>query len=157
MFLVGLFLAVASIFVVSVASRKAHADEASFTDNGNGTVTDTKKGLVWQKEDEGTERDWKDAAAYCKGLKLAGHSDWRLPDKKELVSLWYGAGSKEDMKEKFFPGMKSSFYWTSMATSTSENYAKNVGLYAWSLNFADGRASNDKQEGTNIVRCVRNN
>ncbi len=59
----------------------------AFTDNGNGTVTDRMSGLTWQKRDDGRTRNWRDALAYCQGLSLAGHGDWRLPNVKELQSI----------------------------------------------------------------------
>ncbi len=33
----------------------------SFTDNGNGTVTDNNTGLMWQKQDDGTDYNWYQA------------------------------------------------------------------------------------------------
>lgn len=58
-----------------------------FRDNGNGTVTDRATGLMWQKSDSGKGMDWQAALAYAEGLTLAGHTDWRLPNAKELQSL----------------------------------------------------------------------
>lgn len=59
----------------------------SFVDNGDGTITDTATGLMWQTTDDGTTRDWEEALAYCEDLSFAGHDDWRLPTVKELQSL----------------------------------------------------------------------
>lgn len=58
-----------------------------FTDNGDGTVTDNATGLMWQKADDGTSRDWENALSYAENLTLAGYSDWRLPNAKELQSI----------------------------------------------------------------------
>ncbi|WP_376877871.1 DUF1566 domain-containing protein [Albirhodobacter sp. R86504] len=58
-----------------------------FTDNGDGTVTDTATGLMWQQSDDGTRREWADAMAYCEALDLGGHGDWHLPDSKALQSI----------------------------------------------------------------------
>jgi hypothetical protein len=67
---------------------------AGFIDNSDGTVLDSRTGLMWeQKTDDGGVRDkdntytWKDALAYCENLTLGGHDDWRLPTIKELSSL----------------------------------------------------------------------
>ena len=49
-----------------------------FIDNGDGTVTDTITGLMWQKSDGG-EMTIENARTYCSTLTLAGYSDWRLP------------------------------------------------------------------------------
>lgn len=58
-----------------------------FTDNGDGTVTDAATGLMWVKADSGTAMTWQNALAYAEGLTTAGHTDWRLPNVKELHSL----------------------------------------------------------------------
>ena len=59
----------------------------NFIDNGDGTISDTKTGLMWQKADDGTLRKWKDALGYADTLTLALHNDWRLPNAKELQSI----------------------------------------------------------------------
>ena len=55
--------------------------------NGDGTVTDTATGLMWQQADSGRGMNWQGALAYAEGLALAGHTDWRLPNAKELQSI----------------------------------------------------------------------
>ena len=60
--------------------------EPSYTDNGNGTITDNVTGLVWQKE-MGSKMTCKDAAVKADTMVLGGKSDWRVPSLKELFSL----------------------------------------------------------------------
>ena len=72
-------------------------NEFRFVDNGDGTVTDHCTGLVWQQDTEDTNGDgsigdedrltWGEALRYCDRLDFAGHSDWRLPNVTELVSI----------------------------------------------------------------------
>lgn len=57
----------------------------SYTDNGDGTITDNVTGLVWQKEF--SVMSYNEAMAAAKSLTLAGKSDWRLPSIKEAYSL----------------------------------------------------------------------
>ena len=59
----------------------------NFIDNGDGTVSDLATGLMWQKADDGSRRDWRESLDYAEGLKLASHEDWRLPNAKELQSI----------------------------------------------------------------------
>jgi len=59
----------------------------SYTDNGDGTITDNLTGLMWQKIPVDKNMTWKEAKKYCAKLKLAGHKDWRMPSIKELYSI----------------------------------------------------------------------
>jgi hypothetical protein len=53
--------------------------ENRFVDNGDGTVTDTERHLMWQKADSGKEITFEEALKYCGTLRLGGFTDWRLP------------------------------------------------------------------------------
>jgi hypothetical protein len=57
--------------------------EEKFVDNGDGTVTDTRRKIMWQKGDNGKEVTFQEAQEYCKTLRLGGHGDWRLPKPEE--------------------------------------------------------------------------
>ena len=71
----------------------------SYTDNGDGTITDNNTGLMWEKKsvddsihDVNTVYTWDNAfAVHIAGLNasggFAGHTDWRLPNVKELQSI----------------------------------------------------------------------
>jgi len=58
-----------------------------FHDNGDGTITDRATGLTWMKADSGRGMDWPSALEYAENMEFAGHSDWRLPNAKELQSI----------------------------------------------------------------------
>ena len=61
-----------------------------FTGNGNGTVTDNATGLMWSQNDSGTGMNWEEALAWVEQRNAEnhlGHSDWRLPNAKEMQSL----------------------------------------------------------------------
>jgi len=62
----------------------------SFVNNGNGTITDQATGLMWSQVDSGVGYDWPGALAWVQAKNTAnylGHSDWRLPNAKELQSI----------------------------------------------------------------------
>ena len=62
----------------------------SFTDNGDGTVSDASTGLMWSQGDSVTGMTWQAALAWVQTKNAAnylGHNDWRLPNAKELHSL----------------------------------------------------------------------
>lgn len=73
-------------FVRYVRGNPAYGQN-DYKDNGDGTVTDRATGLMWTKGDSAKGMTWKDALAYASSLRLAGHSDWRLPNAKELQSI----------------------------------------------------------------------
>ena len=58
-----------------------------FHDNGDGTISDNATGLMWMQDDNGEGVNWEDALSYAESFEYAGHSDWRLPDAKELQSI----------------------------------------------------------------------
>lgn len=58
-----------------------------FTDNGDGSISDNITGLIWQKITSGSPITWEQALSDAENLSLAGVSDWRLPNIKELQSL----------------------------------------------------------------------
>jgi hypothetical protein len=65
--------------------------EARFVENGDGTVTDTETGLMWQRDPAPERMTWPEAQRYIQQLnesRFAGYADWRLPENEALVSLF---------------------------------------------------------------------
>jgi len=118
------------------------------TDNGDGTVTDNKARLVWQKADDDQRRNWSDAVKYAKSLSLAGRSDWRLPSDKELVSLWNNAGSSDEARKTYFPSMKPKGHWSSTTNPRGSDEA-------YVIVFDRGGVFSDMKTEDYYVRCVR--
>jgi hypothetical protein len=58
----------------------------NFYDMGNGTIADKATGLTWMHDDAGPFT-WEEALDYAANFEFDGHSDWRLPNAKELQSL----------------------------------------------------------------------
>jgi hypothetical protein len=68
----------------------------SYTNNGDGTITDNITALMWQQSpdtdgdgniDADDKLTYDEAVAGASTLNLGGHTDWRLPTIKELYSL----------------------------------------------------------------------
>ncbi|MHC4202098.1 MAG: Lcl C-terminal domain-containing protein, partial [Planctomycetota bacterium] len=143
----------------------------SYRDNGDGTVTDRHTGLVWQKTPDFRMRLWEEAAAYAKGLALAGHDDWRLPTIKELFSIVDFRGNQHtkmpyiDTKAFDFRypdvsegvrGMDAQYWSSNLYVGTTMRADRS----AFGFNFADGRikcypVAGGRKRARKYVRCVR--
>ena len=133
---------------------------APYTDNGNGTVTDSATGLVWQKCSNGqnatscsgsaSNLTWSSAISYCEGLTLGGRSDWRLPNINELGSIIdYTKSSAPTIDSTAFPNTQSSYYWSSSTYAQSTSYE-----YAWGVYFSSGGVYGLYKPSSYYVRCV---
>jgi hypothetical protein len=58
-----------------------------FIDNGDGTITDDLTGLMWQKQPTTSTKLFDKAMDYANDLSFATYTDWRVPNRKELMSL----------------------------------------------------------------------
>jgi len=151
----------------------------SYTDNGDGTVTDNQTGLTWEKKsDDGSIHDkdnaytWSDAfSVFIAGLNtanFAGHNDWRLPNRFELETLLDLEETNPPVDLTFFSnncGANSSGnpgclvtncsctaplgYWSSTTVLPTPRFAWNVFFYLGGVNF------DDKSSTMNPVRAVR--
>lgn len=119
----------------------------SLTDNGNGTVTDSGTRLIWQ-QGESSAMTWETVLAYCEGLTLAGQTDWRLPNIKELSSLVDNAKSFPAINTVFFPNATSSSYWSSTSSAVDA-------LYSWIVSFYYGKTVVNVKTVSSYGRCVR--
>ncbi|MEK6589760.1 MAG: DUF1566 domain-containing protein [Nitrospinota bacterium] len=142
-----IFLNMAAVLLVMVFYN-ADASGGSFTDNGDGTVTDKDTGLMWQKEDDGATKTWESAITFCEGLSFGGYTDWRLPNIKELESITDDTKSSPAIDSTYFINTNSSDYWSSTTTAESKSNA-------WHVNFYSGSVSSSYKSNDYYVRCVR--
>ena len=119
-------------------------------DNGNGTVTDEATGLIWQQETiPNNTMSWRQALSYCERLNLGGHTDWRLPTIKELISLVDYRRHNPAIDTAYFPtAVVSSLYWS------STTYASDT-LLAWGVYFYNGHDYMNYKNVSLYVRAVR--
>jgi hypothetical protein len=89
----------------------------SFSDNGDGTVTDNVTGLMWEKAVSDRPLTWEESLRRCEDLELGGHDDWRLPSINELQSLvTYGRGGHAHIDYLLFDtptGQNTRTFWSS--------------------------------------------
>lgn len=116
----------------------------SYTDNGNGTVTDNNTGLMWQKQDDGALRTWDVAGSYCASLGTG----WRLPTKKELISIVNFGAYNPSIDTTYFLATKSMGYWS----STTGPYAP---AGAWVIDFKAGAVDYYGPDNGLYVRCTK--
>ena len=141
------------------------AASVPFVDNQNGTLTDTKSGLMWQKGDSYHELkkglNWYDALDYVmkkNGEKFAGFNDWRLPTMEELKTMWdpnLPLRSKDDeaigLPAKFSGG-GSYYLWT--ADERDLDFAWYFGL-GQKEDYFNLKDSGDLEQGAKLVRNIK--
>lgn len=146
--------------------------ERTFTDNGDGTITDHKTGLMWEKlSDDGSIHDYDDNTytwlnAFTAKIgtlntsSFAGHSDWRLPNLNELETLRnleesgpatfavFDAGCTAGCTVITCSCTSSDVYWSSSSYELGPTNA-------WGVFFEDGDTSPSEKTTANYVRAVR--
>ena len=115
-----------------------------FEDNGDGTITDHLTSLIWLKHANCTGRmTWNEALNYCNNLASgscglgddSSAGDWRLPNRKELLSLIDYARCGPALPQGHpFDNVQSSVYWSA---TTLANYTP----YAWIVRMDYGHVS----------------
>jgi hypothetical protein len=138
----------------------------SYTDNGDGTITDNTTGLMWVKSgyaDTDTtpattytadtswrKYTWADALSYCDRLDYAGYTDWRLPNIYELYSIClleptHGAPF---IDTTVFTNTNSSYYWSGTTYPSLTTLA--LGVF-----FNAGPVNGNNKTNSYYVRPVR--
>ena len=124
--------------------RKPEEDYEIRNIGGQEVVFDPSSNLLWQKGSEQVE-DWKSALAYCHDLEYAGYTDWRLPNKNELITI---VDYSKVNPASSFPGITSDTLISStfaVAYGGAEN--------AIAVQMESGRVTEYYEEIS--VRCVR--
>jgi len=138
---------------------------SAFVDNGDGTVTHNLTGLTWAKCADGKSGascdvgflqsvGWQNALARVVAANAAnylGHSDWRMPNIKELESIVENCGLNPAINKVVFPGVAqdlSSQYWSS--TLDVQTAGK-----VWYVLFGEGATSTNFGGSPFALRLVR--
>ena len=73
--------------------RKVIGKDGRFIAYNDGTVMDTRTGLMWAAKDNGSDINWQGAKSYCENYRGGGYTDWRMPTQDELAGLYDKAES----------------------------------------------------------------
>jgi hypothetical protein len=84
-------------------------NKPSYTDNGDGTITDNITGLIWQ-QGPGEKMNWETAVTNLDDFKLAGYDDWRIPTIKELYSLVEFSGKTGTSSDTSTPYVDTNYF-----------------------------------------------
>lgn len=132
----------------------------TYSDNGDGTVTDPTTGLTWMRCSMGQTwtgstctgtaiyYTWNQANALTGTVSFAGNSDWRLPNIRELQTIVDGLTSNPAIDWVVFPATPIALFWSASA---------HAGLsgYAWFVDFGDGYGNYSTKPNVLRVRLVR--
>lgn len=126
--------------------------DSRFTDNGNGTISDSGTGLMWQKCQLGLsgsncdsgnaiQYTWQQALEQADSSSVAGYSDWRLPNHKELLSIVEQRCFLPSINTTYFPNTSRSYFWSASPSAVGSSRAWYVGFYygySFSVNRVGG-------------------
>ena len=121
----------------------------SFTDNGDGTVTDDVTQLMWQRDADPGTFTLPQALGFCQMAATGGYHDWRLPSQIELLSLVdYAAPTGGPAIDAPLAASTAGRYWSATANQAST-------MYVWGVDFDSGAPAPADQMSTAYARCVR--
>jgi hypothetical protein len=167
--LVGIWLAAIPVSVAQVCQSgipPSNPTNAYIVDIANGTVTDPRTGLMWDRCLQGLSGadcnvgatqflDWDGALAAASAANSAtykGYSDWRLPNIKELVSSYEYCNITAALGNgRVFPlGPGASNLWSSSPAASAAGFA-------YLLSGINGKVAREDRPlvGPNSVRLVR--
>ena len=146
----------------NTASIPPSTPDTQLLDHGDGTISDTKTGLMWKKCAEGLSGEncdtgsvstfnWQQALeqpGIVNSSGFAGYTDWRLPNIKELTSIVEEQCYHPAININRFPGTPSSVFWSASADSGYSGYA-------WVVYFVNGGSGNGHRDVSRLVRLVR--
>ncbi len=142
----------------------------AYSDNEDGTITDTATGLMWEKlSDDGSIHDkdtvytWANAfnkVTNLNTLVFASHDDWRLPNHNELQSLVNRANTDPAVASAFNTDCAPNCSVTTCSCTLSLSYWSSTSLaagqnFAWLVEFFFGVGNLEAKSSNGYVRAVR--
>ena len=151
-----------------LASTQSSGDKATqnglassiFSANGDGTVTDTRSGLMWMRCAVG--QHWQ--GGLCQGeaelrpyaffrrlvtqWHYAGHADWRIPSVTELDTITELSCQDPAINPVLFPNSTSDSYWSATPFVSDDDRQ-------WLVHFLSGENHVELKSAAARVRLVR--
>ena len=132
---------------------------------GRGYWVDPSTGLMWTAKDNGKDITWNGAIKYCRELRLAGYSDWRLPDMAALQPIYDSrveapglAGPRKKQRD-FTWHVKGNLFLTGIQWSSNLVFGDRgrPSGYAYYFDFNSGKPDEDQKGYADGKRalCVR--
>jgi hypothetical protein len=118
---------------------------------GTDTTIDCVTGLEWQRAVARETFSPTAAIAYCDGLVLGGHDDWRLPSTIELMTLVDYTIASPAIDSSAFPATPGDYFWTASPVEREPD----PDAEWWYVNFDDGSAYYAVTLNAFRARCVR--
>jgi hypothetical protein len=149
-----------AIVITHAQSSKGGVQETEV----RGYWVDPSTGLMWAGKDNGKAVIWSKAVSYCRDLRLAGYSDWRLATLDELASLVDNkaperAGNTETVYINIGPHVKGNLLLTGNSWSSNRELDRFGHPYGpgWFFDFITSKPSYDLQlfRNTKYALCVR--
>ena len=111
---------------------------------------DPSTSRMWAGKDSGKDLSWRGALKYCRNLRLAGYSDWRLANMAELQGIYDEtanapglAGMHSDDPTTWH--VKGNIFLTAYVWSSNyrmDDRGRPSG-YAWYFDFNEGKPNED--------------
>ena len=131
----------AAFCCLTVFSATIAGADGRFVDNGDGTVTDTRTGLMWAQTDNMGHITWHDAKLYSENIILSTYNNWRMPTIEELQTLFDDSQESHETicghKVKSVPEIELScgLVWSSEVRFDSGRYPISAMAYNYSKGY----------------------
>lgn len=133
-------------------TRPQQARDDRFFTAADGTILDTKTGLMWAARDNGGPTNWEEANKYCQNYRGGGYTDWRIPAQAELISL-HNAMREKNQSDYFRYDLYevTGIELTGSPWGQKSNKMENEALF---FNFDDGRSGSEIRSFTFGYRAL---
>jgi hypothetical protein len=141
-----------TLVVIAGAQSSTQDQGQALETHARGSWTDPSTGLMWTAKDNGRDVSWKKAMTYCRDLRLAGYSDWRLANMAELQSIYDStanapglAGPRRGQRDFTFH-VKGNLFLTGNQWSSNyrmDDRGRPIG-YAYYFDFNSGKPDDDQ-------------